>query len=284
MNDLKDITTVINSLRAISGVGICYYDLEHFFNYSGDNVRQNIGHYCEFCKAARELKNGKARCEKSDRLEAVQLALEYKEPFFFECHLGMRELVLPLLSGENLIGILFVGQCRIAGEENETTVASKAAIEGGDPDVFLELYRKLPLLTREDLQNVCSILSLYLGTRIEHIKSMGISPEPTNVSPAERARLYIENHYKSNLSSVSLAKKCFVSPEHLARSFKKTYGTTLTEYINHVRISKAKQLLIDTEATVSSVALNVGFSDPNYFTRVFKRRVGQSPTEFQAKK
>ena len=41
----------------------------------------------------------------------------YKEPFFFECHLGMRELVLPLLSGENLIGILFVGQCRIAGEE-----------------------------------------------------------------------------------------------------------------------------------------------------------------------
>ena len=67
MKNLTDITTVIKSLRAISGDGICYYDLEHFFNYSGNNVRQNIGHYCEFCKAARELKNGKARCEKSDR-------------------------------------------------------------------------------------------------------------------------------------------------------------------------------------------------------------------------
>lgn len=284
MNDLADITTVINSLRAISGVGICYYDLESFFNYSGEKVRQNIGHYCEFCKAARELKNGRSRCEKSDRLEAVRLALEYKEPFFFECHLGLRELVLPLFSEDNLLGILFIGQCRIADEENEKTVFSQATTEGGDPDYFVELYRKLPLLTREALQNICSVLSLYLGTRIEHIKALGIKPEQTNASPAERARLYIERHYKSNLSSASLAKDCFVSTEHLARSFKKAYGTTITEYINYIRISRAKQLLTDTKATVSSVALNVGFSDPNYFTRVFKKLVGQSPTTFQAQK
>ena len=85
MKHATDITAFINSLRSVSGVGICYYDLKDFFNYFRTGVRNNCGHYCDFCRAVRELPGGKHACEKSDKIEAVSLAAQYRQPFFFAC-------------------------------------------------------------------------------------------------------------------------------------------------------------------------------------------------------
>jgi dihydroorotase len=77
MQTVDEISEVINSIRQVSGVGVCYYDLENFFNYGMMGVKNNIGHYCEFCEKARGLKNGRDNCTKSDRVTAVTLAKEY---------------------------------------------------------------------------------------------------------------------------------------------------------------------------------------------------------------
>ena len=58
MQTVDEISEVINAIRQISGVGICYYDLENFFNYDKFGMKNNIGHYCRFCEKARGLKNG----------------------------------------------------------------------------------------------------------------------------------------------------------------------------------------------------------------------------------
>ena len=97
MSMASDITELINAIRELSGAGICYYDLNHFFNYESFGIKNNRGHYCEFCERARALPAGRASCEESDRIGAVELARQYREPFFFECHMGMRELVIPLM-------------------------------------------------------------------------------------------------------------------------------------------------------------------------------------------
>ena len=109
MNIASDITVLINAIRDLSKVGICYYDLNNFFHYNKWGIKNNRGHYCAFCENTRALPGGRESCEKSDRIEAVRLAMQYKEPFFFECHMGMRELVIPLMHSDMLIGILFIG-------------------------------------------------------------------------------------------------------------------------------------------------------------------------------
>lgn len=275
MKDTADITSVINALRSICGVGICYYDLYNFFNYF-QTGRQNSGHYCDFCRAVRNLPGGRQACEKSDKIEAVALAEQYRQPFFFECHMGMRELVLPLLHDDALLGIVFVGQCRIEGESAEKLLMLRAAEAGGDPQIFLDLYSRLPQLTRENLHDIGSILSLYFGVRIEHSQPLGFSPAAPSTSLAERVRLYIDQHYKNDLSTAIVARHFYVSEAHLSRTFKKFYQQTVTDYIQLTRIHHAEHLLKNTGASIGSITLNVGYTDLNYFSRIFKRRTGLS--------
>lgn len=71
------------------------------------------------------------------------------------------------------------------------------------------------------------------------------------------------------------------SYEHLCREFKATYGFPPTEYLTRYRIANAKQLLSDTTFTISEIAYRLGFSRTSYFSNVFKRRVGRSPTSYR---
>jgi ligand-binding sensor protein len=154
MNVASDITVLINAIRNLCDVGVCYYDLNHFFHYDKLGIKNNRGHYCTFCEKTRSLPGGRANCEKSDRKEAVYLATQYKEPFFFECHMGMKELVVPLLLENKLLGIIFVGQCRIQGDNHNSIIRNGAQRLGGDVDEMLQLYEQLPLHSQDDLLNI----------------------------------------------------------------------------------------------------------------------------------
>lgn len=281
MQEISDITSVINALRTISGVGVCYYDLKNFFNYYQNGINTNRGHYCDFCSAAKDLPNGRIACDKSDKLDAVSLADQYRQPFFFECHLGIKELVLPLLRDNILIGIIFIGQCRIEGETNEEFILAQVRDSGGDSNVFKEYLQKLPLLTREKLRSISLILSLYFDVRIKHTQPIGLPDPSRTLSLAMRAHDYIDHHYNEDISASRIAAHFYVSPAHLARAFRSAYDSTITDYIHAVRIAHAKHLLRVTSASVNSIALNVGYPDVNYFSRIFKNITGATPSQYR---
>ena len=92
---------------------------------------------------------------------------------------------------------------------------------------------------------------------------------------------YIGNNYSEKITTKDLADYSFLSEEHLCRFFKKTVGKTVSEYINQYRVEKAAVLLANTDATVGSVGVSVGYEDINYFSRVFKRIKGVTPKEYR---
>jgi Response regulator containing CheY-like receiver domain and AraC-type DNA-binding domain len=92
---------------------------------------------------------------------------------------------------------------------------------------------------------------------------------------------YIEQHYQEALERDMLAKKFSISSSYFSVLFKKYVGCTPIQYITKVRIEKAMELLKESNLPVSVVALEVGFNDPLYFTRVFSRRVGVTPRQFR---
>lgn len=282
MSMASDITELINAVRELCGVGICYYDLNDFFNYETYGIKNNRGHYCEFCERARALPAGRASCEASDRRQAVELARQYREPFFFECHMGMRELVIPLMREGDLLGIIFVGQCRL-DDCYTPVIRSNARRAGGDGEEFAALYDRLPIIGRKDLYNVGKILSRYFDAKIlstNLLLSEGDGDDQSADLPTAM-QIYIRKNYRDRISAGSVAEFFHIHPSYASRIFSQKHGVTMTDYINGVRIEEAKLLLRNTDVPIGNVALNVGFDDPNYFTRIFRKTAGCSPCRFR---
>ncbi|MCZ7645100.1 MAG: helix-turn-helix transcriptional regulator [Planctomycetota bacterium] len=75
----------------------------------------------------------------------------------------------------------------------------------------------------------------------------------------------------------NLAERAYLSPEYFSKVFKRLTGQTPIEFINALRLDKAKQLLADPALPVTEIAFRTGFHDANYFTRQFKKAEGVSP-------
>jgi len=97
-----------------------------------------------------------------------------------------------------------------------------------------------------------------------------------------RALQYIENHYKEPISLETAAQAMGISAGHLTRlmsnELKKGFARTLIDY----RMKKAKELLRKPNVAVRDVSQECGYSDPNYFARLFRRVTGMTPREYAA--
>jgi AraC-like DNA-binding protein len=276
-----EINEIIASLVDLSGVGVCFYDLENFFKYNSDGKREHIGHYCELCKNVRLLDGGRELCERSDRMEALQLAKAYREPFFFKCHIGMCELIVPIFAEDRLRGIIFLGQCRMEGETHPEEVGAAAAKLGGSAEVFAELYRALPAISRENLLSMGKIVQLYFKNLTGENIFTGASDETIGLPLAERIAYFIRKNYMKDISPHVISERFFVNQSYMARIFRQSFGCTVTDYINCIRCENAARLLTGTSLPIHSIALNVGYSDANYFARCFAKLYGISPAGFR---
>lgn len=92
---------------------------------------------------------------------------------------------------------------------------------------------------------------------------------------------YVENHYHEKIYISELSEKCFISQHQFSRSFKREKGITFREYLINYRIDKARELLDESLLSIGDVSFSVGFFDHSYFTRMFKRHVGLSPSEYR---
>lgn len=98
----------------------------------------------------------------------------------------------------------------------------------------------------------------------------------------EQAVTYIRENYMNRISLTDAAALSMISPEHLSRVFKKETGMGFNEYLNQYRLKKAETLLKSGQVKrVSEVALLCGFSESNYFSHVYKKMFGVSPSHIR---
>lgn len=90
-----------------------------------------------------------------------------------------------------------------------------------------------------------------------------------------------ENYSDSSISLDKVAKNVNISPNYLSAVFSQEVGQTLTEYITSRRISEAKNMLRNTDMRLSEIAFAVGYKDPHYFSFVFKKVSGCTPSEYR---
>lgn len=142
-------------------------------------------------------------------------------------------------------------------------------------------------LLHKSYEEACSALEHKPGDKGIHYfgdinttgKSQNIDRE--KVALFKAAEQYIIDNIQEEIDLEKTATKFNLSPYYFSRTFKETLGFNFSDYINIVRINKAKDFLITTAMPIKDVCYLVGYRDPNYFSKVFKKYSGVSPTEFK---
>lgn len=102
-------------------------------------------------------------------------------------------------------------------------------------------------------------------------------------SAISRVTAFIEENYYLYIGIETLCKYVNYSRSYLSRLFKKEVKMTIPEYINSIRIQHARMLISDSQMSLREISLSVGFNDPYYFSKVFKKYTGLSPSDYRRK-
>lgn len=124
-----------------------------------------------------------------------------------------------------------------------------------------------------------------LGELYEHYKGISYTSQDVEILMKKTKRFamvfdYIEKNYTNVISLDEVSKKAHMSKGYFCRMFKRTTGRSLTDYVNRLRIEKSVLLLNQGICNITEAAMSVGFDDINYFSRVFKKYMNQSPSSY----
>ena len=119
-----------------------------------------------------------------------------------------------------------------------------------------------------------------IDTAIENVRSMQKTDGIVH-SQKDVIKDYIERNYKKDISAKDVAGILGYSDVYFSKVFKQLFDDNFINYLTKIRIDRAKVLLKDVSFNIKEVGKSVGYADSNYFTKVFKRSIGMSPSEYR---
>jgi two-component system response regulator YesN len=97
----------------------------------------------------------------------------------------------------------------------------------------------------------------------------------------ENAKAFIDENFAKDISLNDISREVNISPYYFSKIFKETEGTTYIDYVTKLRIDYAKDKLKNSDCSIKEICKEAGYKDPNYFSRIFKKWVGVTPSEYK---
>ena len=164
------------------------------------------------------------------------------------------------------------------------TLFRKAAESAGVHPLYLDSISGKFAIQIEQAQSIAELTRLYEEMPQVYcnlVREVSVAALPSLV---REAVTFIRFNIDQPLSLNHLADTLGVHPSYLSRTFKKALGMTLTDYINKLRIEEAKYMLDQGNESVATIALSVGYNDPNYFSKVFTKLEHVTPKNYRKRK
>jgi AraC-like DNA-binding protein len=202
------------------------------------------------------------------------------------CAHGLCETAVPVRVGHEVIGFLQTGEVfRRKPTRGQFERAAKLIRGWGievEPAQLRKLYFDSPVVPARQYDSTIDLLKTFA----EHLSLVAnqILVQQQNAEPPviTRAREFIRQHQSEDLSLGQVARAVNTSTFYFCKLFKKVTGLNFTDYVARLRIERAKSLLLNPNLRVSEIAYEVGFQSLTHFNRVFKKILGQSPTEYRS--
>ena len=239
-----------------------------------------------------------AALEQRHRAEAIQTVKEQSYDSIRSLYLREEpNLLAAIRSGDRhkareIINRVLVGIYNLAGHRRGllksfmlelVVMMSRAAVEaGGDPARILGVdYESIAALGgTDDEEGLCHWLTGMLERIMDAIHDNRKYPNTVMLS---RALKHMEKLCSEELSRDDVARIACLSPAHFSRLVRQKTGHTFSDLLNQLRINRASLLLRQTGKSLVQIALECGFRDQSYFTKVFRRVTGKTPREFRTR-
>ncbi|WP_322173095.1 helix-turn-helix domain-containing protein [Acutalibacter caecimuris] len=154
-----------------------------------------------------------------------------------------------------------------------------AALERDD-GLFTQMMERLDSL--DGCENVRALRTVFLGLLSSLSHQLSVERKNSNQDAALRAKEYIDHHFADpSLSLRMLAEYVQLSPAYLGKVFAAVTTFTFNDYVNHIRLTKAAQMLQETRLPVGKISEEVGILNTNYFYALFKKRYGMTPSAYR---
>lgn len=154
-----------------------------------------------------------------------------------------------------------------------TTVRNYVSYET-EAKYYVEEFKKIFELQREDI-NIWA--TKRFNSLIKGGKHVG------NIKYSEFVKFcmeYIYDNYREDIVLKDLALECNISVQYLSKMFREEVGMNFVDFLNRFRIKKAKELMIQNKMSIKEICFEVGYNDPNYFSRIFKKNTGKTPRKY----
>jgi AraC-like DNA-binding protein len=200
------------------------------------------------------------------------------------CPFGLSESAVPLRVGSEIIGYLHTGQTFLKKPQTshfKKIWARLSSLGHKEKESLEKDYFNTRVTESKNYESMIAMLEIF----VQHIGNLAnqiaLQNENSENPVVARAKAYVQEHQTEEFSLDEVAKSLHISPFYFCKVFKKGTGLTFTDYVSRVRIEKGKNLLLNPRYRISEIAYEIGFQSLTHFNRVFKKLVGQSPTEFR---
>jgi AraC-like DNA-binding protein/ligand-binding sensor protein len=201
------------------------------------------------------------------------------------CAHGLCDTAVPVKVGDLTMGFLQTGQ---VFRKKPTTAqferTAKLAAEWEVPverERLKEAYFQTKVLSPRQHESVVGLLSIFAQHLSIINNQIMVQLENSELPMITRAKEFIRRNQAEGLSLAQVAKAVNTSKFYFCKLFKKTTGLSFTNYVSRVRVEKAKNLLLNPNLRISEIAYEVGFQSLTHFNRIFKKIIGQSPTDYR---
>ncbi len=269
MKDALEISTILKEFYMVSGFRVSIHDAEFNEIYA---YPTELSPYCSSIQ--RDSKNRKG-CLKNDQ-EAFLKVRETGEVAVYRCSHGLYEAVAPIYHYGILSGYFMMGQVcddkRVYGNQLYRSVYD-VLLDKDRATAAVESVKEVPMKLINSYISLMTVIAEYV-TQTNRLS-------PGNGNLAVLIHTYLNQNYSSKITLEILAERFTCSQSLLIKSFKKEYGTTIMNELMKIRLTKAEELLRMSRISLKEIAYDCGFSDQNYFSKVFAAKYGCSPSEYR---
>lgn len=252
----------------------------------------NVWHITEQAKSYEESKKS-LRTDKSSvvHLKDIKMEVEYAPDYPIELE---RQLFHYAKKGDvanaNLAANQFFDWMVQNYPEHPQSIRTKALefVLMVESEMFLKgaicynfLFRKDYLDTVLSCSTYEELRHWYLRKIGDACRSMNQIKEEKETSLVGKAKLYIQQNFNKELSLEDVSRYIDLSAYYFSKLFKDETGQTFVEYLTELRVGHAKEMLRNPSVSIKEICIEAGYSDPNYFSRIFKKVTGMTPTEFR---
>ena len=266
-----EIQNIFDNFAASFGITIIFYSLD------GRILRRRRGREnSKFCELIQNKVFNKNECFSMDETKCRECARQ-KKIISYVCHAGIEEAIAPILIENQLVGYAMFGQFR--SSRNLPANVLKTAKANGCQAELMEYFYELPYYNKVKIKNILGLFTIL----VDYI----ITKEIVSVKGERlinKTLAYIEQNINRAITLDEVAANAGRSRSSISHSFRKILGKPFSKVVIEAKLNKAEEYFRNApHSSIEEVAFKLGYQDPLYFSKLYKKYKGISPSEYRSR-